>query len=502
MAGVGHRRLGNSIHTPAGEIEHTGFFAATFQGAVGIRGDQSNTTLRFNHFGGEFKLLEADGPAKTAAVASNTFGTSALRLADEGDEGGPERKMLDDRVQLVHERALGALRLEAKAQYQRHSLIEVSDDCLPAVGESVCSAAAAAASKDKPAFDLLLNTSSIDVLVHHGGSGNVTGTFGISGMYQSNDSRGPIFLVPSAAISNVGAYLVEQLRAGIATFEGSARVDHRTLDADANSQILLATNDSRSWNAATFNGGVVLQATPMFAVVGNVGSGWRAPTLFELYSNGPHLAEARYEIGDASLKREYAINGEAGIRVTPSKARFEATVFQSRISNYIYTTPTAQTMSGLPLFRHVQSDAWFTGTEASGEADVAEPLSLNARYDYVRANNRDSGNPLPLIPPQRAAFGARLHRDHAIGLQQFSLRGEVERVSKQTRLDFNDIPTDGYTLLNFSADAEHTFGGRDVRFDLRVQNAGNVAYRDFLSRYKQFALDPGRNVSLRISTGW
>jgi hypothetical protein len=34
-----------------------------------------------------------------------------------------------------------------------------------------------------------------------------------------------------------------------------------------------------------------------------------------------------------------------------------------------------------------------------------------------------------------------------------------------------------------------------------VRNATNVSYRSFLSRYKEFALDPGRNVVLRISLG-
>ena len=486
----GSGRVGNSIHTPAGEVEHTGFFAATFQGAVGIRGDQSNTTLRFNHYGGEFKLLEANGP------------DSAAKTETEGEEEGPERKLLDDRVQLVHEQIVGALRLEAKAQWQRHSLIEASDDCLPATGQSTCTAAAAAASKDRTAFDLLLNTSTLDVLAHHGSGDHLSGTVGISGMYQSNDSRGPIFLVPSATISSVGVYAVEQLHVGIATFDASARGDHRALDADANPQILLAANDSRKWNAATFNGGAVIQLLPAVALVGNLGTGWRAPTLFDLYTNGPNLAEARYEVGDPTMQREYDVTGEAGIRLTGSRGRVDATAFQSTIDHYIYTTPTALQMSGLPLFRHVQADARFRGIEASGTLEVAKPFSLDARFDYVRAVNKLTRTPLPLIPPARTAVGAKYRLFGTNALQNFAVRGEVEAVAKQTHLDANDIQTGSYTLVNVSASAEHDFSGREVRFDLRVQNAGNVAYRDFLSRYKQFALDPGRNIALRISTGW
>jgi len=43
-------------------------------------------------------------------------------------------------------------------------------------------------------------------------------------------------------------------------------------------------------------------------------------------------------------------------------------------------------------------------------------------------------------------------------------------------------------------------GGRPLRVSLRVDNVLDHAYRDFLSRYKTFALNPGRNISLRV--GW
>jgi len=33
-----------------------------------------------------------------------------------------------------------------------------------------------------------------------------------------------------------------------------------------------------------------------------------------------------------------------------------------------------------------------------------------------------------------------------------------------------------------------------------VKNVLNTSYRDFLSRYKTFALNPGRNIVLRVGT--
>ncbi|MEP6764531.1 MAG: TonB-dependent receptor [Gemmatimonadaceae bacterium] len=488
----GTGRFSGNINTPNGEIIHSGFFAITGQAAIGLRSDHGNTTLRISNYGGEFQLHEANDSSQASTPTNPII----------ADTSGPVRRLFDSRVQLVHEHVFQTVRLEVKTQFQRHALAEVSDDCLPQVGQSKCTTAELAASKDKPAFDLLLNTGTADVLLHHGTTGNVHGTFGVSGMYQSNGTNGPIFLIPAASTSSVGVFALEQVQAGIVTFEGGARVDHRSLNADPNTQIFLAAKDSRKWNAATFNLGAVVQATPMLAFTGNVGSGWRAPTLFDLYTNGPNLAEGRFEIGDYTMKQEQDLTGEVGIRLIAARGRIDANVFQSSIDNYIHTKPTGQTMSGLPLFRHVQNDARFTGGEVSGQFDVTAPFALNARYDYVQATNRTTDLPLPLIPPSRAAVGATYRAAQFAGLRNFGLHGEVETVAKQTRLDVNDIQTGAYTLINASANGEYTFGKRDVRFDLRVQNAGNVAYKDFLSRYKRFALDQGVNVQLRVSYGW
>ncbi len=72
--------------------------------------------------------------------------------------------------------------------------------------------------------------------------------------------------------------------------------------------------------------------------------------------------------------------------------------------------------------------------------------------------------------------------------------------SKQDRPNSQDVVTDAYTLINFDIRLQQRLFGRATRIDFGVRNAANTSYRDFLSRYKEFALDPGRNIILRIST--
>src|SRR2546430_14826543 len=68
------------------------------------------------------------------------------------------------------------------------SLIEVSDTGVSPGGQPL----------EGTAFDLLLNTFTIDALAHHTAGARIAGTLGVSGVAQSNDTRGPIPLLPAA----------------------------------------------------------------------------------------------------------------------------------------------------------------------------------------------------------------------------------------------------------------------------------------------------------------
>jgi iron complex outermembrane receptor protein len=486
LFGVG--RFAESYSTPDGEVENTGFLSANGEVAAGIRGTKSNTSVRFSHYGGEFKLLEAGGPP--AGVV-------------EGQEEGPERKLSDDRVQLVSDYLLGGLRLETKAQFQRHSLQEVSDDlCIlfPTIPDCVLTInGTAGAQKEKPAFDLLLNTGTLDVLGHHTIGNRFRGTIGLSGLYQKNDSHGPIFLVPDATIKSGGAFLFEEGTYGQWSVLAGGRVDSRRVDANANPAIELLSGDQRTWTVGSGNVGVVFRPLPTMALAGNFGTSWRAPTLFELYSNGPLLAESRYEIGDPNLESERALNLDVSLRWEGARVRGEIAGFRNDIRDFVYLTPTTEFLQGFRVFRHRQADALLTGGEISAAVEVARPLTIRARHDFVRGTNDENDEPLPLMAPARTAFGADF-RPAPSWAKSLFIGGEVEHVSRQTRPNPTDFVTDAYTLVDFDVGMERAFLGHATRFEVGVRNAGDVRYKSFLSRYKEFALEPGRNIIIRIST--
>jgi iron complex outermembrane receptor protein len=477
LFGIG--RLAGSLHTPAGELDNTGFSALSGEAAAGTRGARGGATLRYTRYGGEFKLLEAEGPAT-------------------GETGGPERKLADDRVQLATDYLLGGLRLETKAQWQRHGLVEVAD--------AGTSAGGGGAPLEGTALDLLLNTGTLDVLAHHGGE-RIRGTVGLSGVYQVNDTRGPIALVPDARVRSAAGFVFEEAALGRGRWSllAGARVDLRRVTADSNAALALSPQ-VRSYTALSGTAGLVYRPAADLALAANLGRAWRAPTLFELFANGPHLGEARYELGRPDLKPEAGTDLDLGLRWQHARVRVELSAYRNAIGRFIYITPTDSFVHVTPtdslrVYRYEQADARLVGGEAAVELAPTTALTLRARADAVRGTNQATAEPLPLVPPARATLGAEWHATGMRWAGRAYLGADVEVNTRQTRVNPLDIPTAGYTLLDLSAGCERSLGGRVARVDVAVRNATNVSYRSFLSRYKEFALDPGRNVVVRISLG-
>jgi len=481
-AGLGWRatvigRMAGEIHTPDGEIPNTGFGALNGEAAAGLSRAWGTLALRYQRYGGEFKLLEAGGPP-----------------AEEGggeEEGGPERKLSDDRLQLSGTFPLGGARIETRAQLQRHSLVEVADE--PPGG-------GAPTGQETTQFDLLLNTATADVLAHLPSTGAGRVTLGAQGMLQGNDSRGPVALVPDAAIRSGGVFALWQDEFGPVRLLAGARVDHRSLSADANAALGLS-DDGRDWTAESWNAGAVIGVARGLAVTAGVGRSWRAPTLFELYADGPRIGEARYDVGDPALERERGLELDGGLRWTGARARAEVSAFSNRIGGYIQALPTAQQQDGLRVYRYAATDALLRGVEAEAELRAAAPLTLRGAFDYVRGTERGTGADLAFIPPPRGRVEAEYRPGAGFGLPLTYLSAAVEGVARQTHAAENEYAPPAYATLDLGAGAERRLGGRVVRMEVQVRNATNTAYRSFLSRYKEFALEQGASLVLRLSSG-
>jgi iron complex outermembrane receptor protein len=180
----------------------------------------------------------------------------------------------------------------------------------------------------------------------------------------------------------------------------------------------------------------------------------------------------------------------------------EVGTFANYINDFIFPDPTAEVdpESGFQIFQISQGDARLTGFEAAAQYHATRWLHLRGTADYTNGQNTTRDTPLPVIPAFRATYGARLEGGRGGWLQHpyFSIGGESN--TKQTRVDAEDFAPPGYTLVNFGAGFAIPAGQRQVAFDFQVRNAFDKEYASFLSRYKTYALDPGRNFILQVST--
>ena len=103
---------------------------------------------------------------------------------------------------------------------------------------------------------------------------------------------------------------------------------------------------------------------------------------------------------------------------------------------------------------------------------------------------KDSGDPLPRIPPARFSGGLRYHRN------AFQAGSSVTVTSKQDRVYGDETETDGYTMLKFFASYSIAQGPLLHTFTARLDNATNELYRNHLSFIKDFVPEMGRNLKV------
>lgn len=468
-------RRGGNIHTPrgndstpAGIIYNTGFRSSNGELAVAARGRAATVALRYARYGGNFGLL--DGPP---VPADNT--------------SGPLRRLTDDRVQLTGEWARGPLWVESRTQLQRHALAELA-------GESRTGSA-------PPDFAMRLTTLTSDLVAHVAGLGWLDATVGISGSRQRNTPGGERVLVPAARTGGGAIFATATATHARFSVLAGARYDSRTLRADSTPALSLGAQ-RRDAAAASGDAGIVFRPVPEVALTANVARGFRAPTLLELFTNGARFGEGRYEIGLPAARPERGTNVDAGARWSYARWTGDVTVYRNGLDGYLYIARTGEIRSTLPVYRFQQARALLTGIDMSMAVAPLEPLTLRARFDAVRGTNRATGAPLPLMPPPRADVEAELRASGRAGRQRGArVATGVEFVARQDRPGPFDTPTPAYALVRVAGSTSRLVAGWPVEVSLRVENATNRRYSDFLSRYKLFAYGPGRNVIVRLSAG-
>lgn len=498
--GFGYRASSNTrkagrITTPNGALPNTGLIEKNQSASVGMDGKWGNFYV--DSFRREQTQDLFDNPNENPG--STVF-----------------QKLLHEKSHFHSFFILPAGNLELDVSYQRNNRREIESknkltpikDVL--LDESVDSFEKAfqlyqALGRDKyQGLNLFLDTSTADAKFHHKPIFNILhGTFGVSAFQQTNRTKGTEPLIPSYGIVNVAGFFLEELKLGSLTLSAGIRGDKRSLDVRNNAD-LGVVEQAKNYYATTGSAGLVWRIEKSVSAVLNYGRGFRAPTPFELFSNGIHEGSGRFEIGKDALRPEYSNNVDFALRYASSRIQAELGVFQNRVQNFIYASSIAEidSESGLPKYQYRQGNAVLKGGEFSIQVEATKKLVLSGGIDVVYARNQDDTNPLPRTTPNRARAGLRWTEESLFGLKNFYFSVNGRFYDSQYRVDPKETPTKGYNLTDFGLGFELPYfgdGNSKPTLDLSVQNAFNVAYVDHLSRYKEYALAPGMNAILKIS---
>jgi len=246
--------------------------------------------------------------------------------------------------------------------------------------------------------------------------------------------------------------------------------------------------------------GALVDLSAGWQLTSNLAYTERAPKDYELFANGPHLATAAWEVGNADLQKEKSTGFDLGAQWKSGAHSARINAYVTRFANYIgldasgnqrgtdgeLNPPPVVTPDGvvpadtLAEYAYGGVRARFTGIEASGTlrlrgadglrpSDDGSTLDLEWRGDLVRATNTDTGQPLPRIAPARV--GATL----AYGLGPWTARLGFDHYAAQHRVPVVGArETDAYTLWSAALSYKMKVRRANLTWYARIDNIGNT----------------------------
>lgn len=348
--------------------------------------------------------------------------------------------------------------------------------------------------------------------------GNWSGSLGFNGLTQSN-VRAYLFLIPNFRSYGAGSFATGRYARGRWTLEGGLRYDYRWLRAyflaESTNRVYYATH---AWRNSTGSLGAVWQWRPGLTLTATLSTAWRAPNVADLYANGLHQSAVAYEIGNPDLKPEQAQNGNLALAYAGKRLSAEVGVYNNLIHNYIYlkpdSVPIVRQRGAFPAYSYTQVNARFGGVDATVTYKLTNRLSLTSKTSLLFATDQTNHGYLVAIPPNRTDnslryewAGKRAGRPVAyVSISGLYVARQHRAPAVTSQLNNGRIvftgdfapPPPAYVLLGAEVGGSLEVAGRPIHAVLSGTNLANVAYRDYLNRFRYFAHEPGRNVTLRL----
>ena len=364
--------------------------------------------------------------------------------------------------------------------------------------------------------------------VRHAKFGAVSGVVGVQGETYKFAALGEEAFVPDTKTRNQAVFGYEEIALDLWKFSLGARSEMSRVQSDgtgASGTARFGSASEKNFNLSSLSLGVLLKLDATTSITGNVARSQRGPAFYELYANGPHIATAAYESGDARLQKEKSTALDVGMQWkwgASGKSSVRLGVFLNRFDNFIALRRTgisrdAEGNAGvancgdgtsvesgctariLPEFRYQGVQARLAGFEAEAKFRlIDQPYTLDWEWkaDLTRAQDLSNAEPLPRIAPLRLSTAGLF----AIG--PWALRAEIEHSAKQDRVPAIDLfgVTEAYTLVHVATTYTLKLPGISALLFLKGNNLGDrkAFNASSIDTIRALAPLPGRGVKAGV----
>ena len=307
-----------------------------------------------------------------------------------------------------------------------------------------------------------------EVMLSHRPAGRLAGSVGGWFLDRAFSAEGAEALSPPVDQLGFAAFLYEEVAWPHFTLQFGGRVDQTTFEPGG----VLPDRDFTEFSGSV---GALFRpqaASDNLVIAASFARAARNPALEELYYFGPHPGNFSFEIGNPNLESERALGFDVSLRTRAGRVQGEVTFFRNNIDDFIFRTPLTDEEfeeredefderfgieheeeggegeghgGEFPVIEFNGTDATLWGIEAHADITLTERLGLEATYDFVRAERKDDGEPMPRIPPQRLMATLR----YTGGPFQVGASGTA--VSRQDRIYGTETETAAYGLLRLFA---------------------------------------------------
>ena len=345
---------------------------------------------------------------------------------------------------------------------------------------------------DEAALHMKLKTFNYDIKYNLPIYGKFETIVGFQGMNQTNTNYGEETLIPNATTNDIGLLATSHIHFEKVDIQLGARADKRNIN--------VLSGISKSFSS--FNGALGFKTNISKNIVSrlNMATGFRAPNLAELTSDGTHEGTNRYEIGNSDLKSEQNIQLDLAVEFKNDHLEIFANGFYNKVNNYIFLSPNGAVIDNDPVFVYLQDDARLYGGEF-GLHIHPHPLDwlhVESSFETV-VGKQDNNNYLPLIPANSLTNIIRVEFQNNTFKKGYVF-GKLQTVFDQNKASTFETRTGGYSLLSAGIGSSFKLLKNDLNFHLSGNNLANKSYINHLSRLKSDGIfNIGRNINLGVT---